>query len=520
MIAFFSRAWHAYVGNAVAVRDYRSQLRGNKAMWIWGTYLCLMIALCGLAYSGIVNQGEQSISVLQSQLTNFYYLVMSMLGAVVSLAAPALTASTVTMERQRRSLDLIFSAPVPPRYLLVGKLIGGFRYLVMLLVLALPVTAVCVVMGGATWTDVIGGFIVLLSSGIVMLAMGLLLSSVSPTTISATISAYLFTVLYLIVTSIFAVIMTAMRFSPIGGSRSNEAIWTVTLNPFSAAIAAPTFTRVGMTEVPNWVFGLVFSLALSRLLLAGAGSALSPFGSMETKTLRIQGLVFAFLLAFLAAVPLSASMIPAMLGAGASGSSGPSAGYWLALLLGVLCAAMFLFIPNLACFGKADTDRKYRHDGFFSLRGILVGTPSGAWPYLMLLVSALVAGVAVGASYGSGKWPEWEFWSVASWSAGYLTLWWGLSRYLSSFKLGLRGARAAVIAVMILLLAVPLPIFFMIMASQWSTNPSDTAIWRFHLLYPLSPDGMSIAWVYGIGCAVIGGLMAVLGEANLRRIGH
>ncbi len=521
MIAFLSRAWHAYVGNAVAVRDYRSQLRGNKAIWIWGAYLCLMIVLCGMAYSGIVSQEQQSISSLQSQLTNFYYLVMSMLGAVVSLAAPALTASTITMERQRRSLDLIFSSPVHPRYLLVGKLLGGFRYLVMLLVLALPVTAVCVVMGGATWTDVVGAFIVLLSSGIVMMAMGLLVSSLSATTISATISAYLMTILYLILTSIFAVLMTAMRFSGMGGVRSNEAIWTVALNPFSAAIAAPTFTRVGTWEVPNWVFGLVFSLAVARLLLAGAGSALSPYGSAETKTLRIQGVIVAFLIAFLAAVPLSASLLPTMIAAGGrTAPTGPSSDYFVALLLGVLAASLFIVIPSLACYGKQDADRKFRNDGIVSLRGILLGTPSGAWLYLFLLVAALVAGVGIGTRYGVGKWPGWEFWSIAIWGLGYLTLWWGLGRYLSSFKLGLRGSRAAVTAVMILLLAVPVPIFFMIMASQWATNPAETGVWRFHLLYPLSVEGAPNAYIYGLACAVVGALLTGLGETNFKKLGN
>ncbi len=521
MIAFVNRAWNAYVGNAVAVRDYRSALRGNKAIFIWGAYLSLLILICGLAYSGIVSQTEQSIASIQSQLTSFYYLVMSMLGAVVTLAAPALTASAVTIERQRRSLDLVFSAPVPPRYLLVGKLIAGFRYLVMLLVLALPVTAVCVVMGGATWTDVVGAFIILLSNGIVLMAIGLLVSSLSATTVSATISAYLATIVYVAVTSIFAVILAATSLRPFGGARTNEAMWTAALNPFSASMAAPTFTRIGSWEVPNWAFGLVFSLAISRLLLAGAGSALSPFGSTETKTLRIQGLIVAFLIAFLAAVPLSASMIPAMLGGGRTPTPGaPTSDYFLALLLGIAVSSLIFVIPNLVCFGKQDVGRKYRSDGLFSLKGILLGTPSGAWPYMMLLVVSLVGGVVVGTFYGLKRLPAGEFWSMCAWSVGYLTLWWGLGRYLSSFKLGLRGARTAVMAVMILLLAVPLPIIFMIMAASWSTNPGDTLAWRFHLLYPLSTDGAPFAWVYGLACGIVGGMMAWLGEANLKRIGR
>lgn len=515
--AFLRRSWHTYVGNATAVRDYRSQLRGNKAIWIWGGYLALLILLCAIAYSGFVREQEQSISQLQSQLNNFYRVVIMMLGSVIVLAAPAMTASTITIERQRKSLDLIFSAPVPPRYLLVGKLIAGFRYLLMLLVLALPVTAVCVVMGGATWGDVVGAFLLLMASGLVLMSIGLLISSLSPTTISAIAGTYMATIAYAGVTSLFSAMLAATAFGGpmMGMSATNEATWTVALSPFTASMAAPTFTRIGTTEVPNWVFALVFSLVLSKLLLAGAGSALSPYGSSETKILRALGWLFAFLLTFLSAVPLGAFAMTTLRSATAATSTGPSPDYIVGLLVGVCTAAVFFVIPHIVCYAK-EADLKYRNDGVFSLRKVLVGTPAGAWPYLFGLSASASLGAALGFRYSSGQWPSWEFLSLALWSIGYLTLWWGLGRYFSSFKLGLKGARSAVIAVMILLIAVPVPIFVMYMAGQMYGTDA-TSIWRLHLLYPLSVEGAQVAWGYGLACGIAGVLFAFLGEANVKR---
>lgn len=520
MIAgFLRRSWNTYVGNATAVRDYRSQLRGNKAIWIWGAYLILMILLCGIAYSGIVREQEQSIAQLQSQLNNFYQVVMMMLGTVIVLAAPAMTASTITIERQRKSLDLIFSAPVAPRYFLVGKLIAGFRYLLMLLVLALPVTSVCVVMGGATWGDVVGAFLLLMASGLVMMAIGLLISSLSPTTISAIAGTYMAIFAYAGLTSLFSAILAASTFAGgmmgggMGMGRSNEAIWSVALSPFTTSAAAPTFTRIGMTEVPNWVFALLFSLVLSRLLLAGAGSALSPYGSSETKILRFQGWLLALVLSFLSAVPLGSFASTTL--RSASPSSAPTPDYVAGLLVGVATASLFFLIPHIVCHSK-DADLKYRNDGLASIRKVLVGTPSGAFPYLLILSLCISAGTALGFRYSAGFWPGLGFVSLALWSIGYLTLWWGLGRYFSSFSLGLRGARAAVVAVMILLIAVPVPIFTMYMAGQMYGSDA-TAIWRLHLLYPLSTDGSEIAWAYGLACALAGLLLAFLGEANVKR---
>lgn len=507
MIDFVRRSVATYIGNAAAVRDFRSQLRGNKPVLIWGLYLGLLVVLCMVAYSEFVSQGSASISQLQGQLNQFYLTVMSMLGAVITLAAPALTASAITVERQRRSLDLVFSSPVTPRYLLVGKLIAGFRYLVMLLVLALPVTAVCVVLGGATWTDVLGAFLVLMGNGILLMAIGLLISSVSATTMSAIVGSYLAALSYVFFGSFFSLALIPRTFGMGGGT--NEASWTVTISPFTAAMAAPTFTTIKGVEVPNWALGLVFALAMSRLLLAGAGSSLSPFGSPETKTLRVQGWIVAFLLFLLVGLPLGTSMGPFV------GAGSPPQGYFVGLALGIGTVAMFFLLPHLVCYSR-DADQKYRPDGLFSIRRMLIGTPSGALPYLWTLALAAAGGLAVGVYWGSGRWPDWLAWSMVLWSIGYVTLWWGLGRLVSSMKLGLRGARAGLMALMVLFIAIPVPIITMLMMSTRSPEAWET-MWRFYILYPLTTSGIEVAWIYAIVSAVCGILFALLGEANLRR---
>jgi len=528
MIRWLVATKNVYFGNASAVRDFRSQLRGNKALWIWGSYLTLLICLGGLAYSQIVGQTQQSISMLQNQLTGFYHMVIGMLAAVITLAAPALTASTITMERQRRSLDLIFSAPVKPRYLLVGKMIASLRYLFMLLVLALPVTAVCVVMGGATWGDVIGAMLVLLSSGVVMMAIGLLMSTLAPTTIGGIVWSYLAVAAYVGIVSVFGAFFAAMSTMASGGPmmggamRTNEAIWAVALSPFTASFAAPTFTIISGHEIPNWIFALLFALVVSKLLLSGAGSVLSPYGSPETKGLRIHGLIFGFLLGFLAGVPIQSTLSPtlgSMARGGGGAPSGPGPEYFFALALGIATVIVLFLLPNLACY-STDGELKFQPDGIFSIRKIFFGTPSGSLPYLIMMVLCSAAGLAGGRYYVDNTLPGLEFLSMAAWSFGFYIFWWGVGRMCSSLTTGIRGARVFTMSIMILLLAVPIPILSMYMAAQAHYNSSgqiDTSIWYLYMLYPLSPEGMKVAWVYGATFAVIGLLLAFVFETNLRR---
>src|SRR5436853_6142561 len=104
-----------YLDNPTARRDYRAQLRGNRAIILWTIYLFLLIGIGMLNY--LDSAGGQTMSVVeaQSRLQQFYQIVMAILGAMVAVVAPALAATTIVVERERHSLDLILSAPVRPK---------------------------------------------------------------------------------------------------------------------------------------------------------------------------------------------------------------------------------------------------------------------------------------------------------------------------------------------------------------------------------------------------------------------
>src|SRR5689334_12664726 len=107
-----------YFDNPTARRDYRAQLRGNRAVILWTLYLILLIGIGMLNYLDSAGADRMSVVEAQSKLQQFYQVVMGILGAMVAVVAPALAATTIVIERERHSLDLIFSAPVKPKTLL------------------------------------------------------------------------------------------------------------------------------------------------------------------------------------------------------------------------------------------------------------------------------------------------------------------------------------------------------------------------------------------------------------------
>ena len=469
--------FRCYLGNAISTRDYRVQLRGNRPILLWGLYLVVLIGFTMLFYSNAAGRGESSIVIIQNELKGVYQAIMILLAAVILLVSPALTAGSVVMERQRRSLDLVFSAPVSTKYYLVGKVLSSYRYVWMLLVLALPVTAACVVLGGATWSDVIAAYIILSFNALVYTAIAMLFSTLAQKPVAAVVWSYAATIGYSIITG---VVGTATLASSFMGAPTQEALFIGTLNPFPVVQTAPTFTMIGNTEVPNWVLGGIVSILFCKILVLAAASAMSGYGSKETISVRIHGILYAFLVAALSA-----------LATGSPTSIGPSGdAFFVDVIFAVTVAPLAILSIFMTCYGD-DGERRYWRDGLFRIRMMLVGTPSGALPYILSIIAAAYAGYFCPYSLSSSIFdgPTLAF---AFWLTSFMMFMWALGRASSSLTKSLRSARTLHFAFIVLLVILPAPFFAM-------TSVGGTPSWELYILAPMTgPASYSAAVLYGV----------------------
>jgi hypothetical protein len=504
-----------YFGNAAAVRDFRVQLRGNRAIIIWTFYLLVLIGFTLFVYATSTSGMETTIVEAQSRLRTFYQSVMILLAVMINLITPALSAGSIVMERQRRSLDLIFSAPVSAKYYLVGKMLSSYRYIWMLLVLSLPVTSSCVILGGATWSDVISSYVILSFNGLIYTAMALLLSTLSRQPVAAVIWSYTAAILYSSLTAFIAGSSVAM--SAFGPSRTLEAPFVSTLNPYFVVQSAPTYTTIYGYEVPNWILGGVVALLVTKFLLLAAGSSMSVFGSAETKSLRIHGVIYAFLGSALIAYGTSTAVQMATSMSARSGTAGPtSSSMWQASLdlgFGWILAPLAILVPFFTCYG-GDAERRFWSDGTFRPQNIFLGTPSGGLPYIWLLILAAYAGIAYVNNQALLSFPSA---AILFWSLGIWTFMWSLGRLASSFNMGLRAARSLHFTLMMSLVALPVPFF----SAMGAFSSANAGIWELYILRPLigTEDNRSLSWVYG-GLMLAGALLVTyIAETNASRKG-
>lgn len=478
----------AYVGNASSVRDYRSQLRGTRSVWLWGAYLGILILITIVIYTNIVrSDGPRSIVLIQSELKEFYQILIGLLGGLVCLVTPAMSATSVVAERQRRSLDLVFSAPVEPSYYLLGKMLSCLRYTWMLLILSLPVASVGIVMGGASWGDLLASYVMLSMIGLVFSAIGLLISTLSTNLISSIIYSYIAVGAYLLLTFSYAVPLTVPSFM----GRSNEMLFAAGMNPIMVGVAAPTHTTILNKEIPNWLIVSLVCLVVCKTLVMASASILSYYKSRETKLFRIWGLGFIVFIFSVVLGPINGA---------AFGSAGVT--HVMGLILGYVWAFMaFFLMPHLFAYGL-DSERRYWFDGDFNLKAAFEGTPAGALPYALMQWFAMVVGTCIGSRLLQDVWPNVYFWHAALWALAFTWLFWCVGRWTSELARNLRAARIGVFMTALVLIVVPIPLLSII---QMNTNSYDSSVWVVYIMYPLSTmQNMGLAFIYALLMAVVG----------------
>lgn len=419
-------------------------------MLLWSVYLVAFIGIGMYTYTESVTRGTFSIVAAQGTLQNFYQTVMYILAGVVVLVAPALAATSIVIERDRQSLDLIFSAPLKPKALLVGKLMSIYRYTWMLLGLSLPVTALCVVLGGQTWGQVLVTYGLLSLHALIYSSMALAISAISRKPVAALIYTYVCAMCYFWITT--GISETSGAFSSSLGT-SEGPFWR-TLSPVDVVQAAATYTSIGGIPVPNWILFVGFAAFVTRFFLLGAASALSPYDSAETKNFRITGLIGAGLIASVLGGAYF-TVIPNIADAGAIPNDLVAGSIVAFLPLGLLP-----LLPFLVCSGT-DGERKFWPNGRFSFRESLRGTPAGGLPYIFMLLAAVAVPVGVICLLELGSLPAGIFWSSLVWAFGFWMFAWSLGRWSSATLPSLRSARTLHVALLIAIFGLPFPFYAM-----------------------------------------------------------
>lgn len=222
----------------ILLKELRATLRGSRAALLITVYVGLGLIAMRLVYGAVTEQLGSGPPIFSAQVGQavFIGLALAVQGLTVFLA-PATTVNSISAEYERRTYDLILATPLTPAQLLVGKLLTGLAFTLLLLLAALPLFSVVVMFGGVTAGDILRVVAVVLGTAAAGAMLGLFCSAAARQTYTATLLCYA-----LLVALVGGTLLAANFWSLTHGMEAAPASY-VAANPLSAVASALARTR-------------------------------------------------------------------------------------------------------------------------------------------------------------------------------------------------------------------------------------------------------------------------------------
>ena len=170
----------------VSARSFRLAL----VLLVFNGILAL-VALLNM-YSALA-QVRLTAEVQYTGFLDLYMFVASLEFLMLILIMPALTAGSISGERERQTLDLMLTTCMTPADIVLGKLEAALGTMFLMVVSSLPILAMVFVYGGVAISDLILLVCCFFAAAMFMGSIGLCCSALFRRTTAATVAAYVVT---------------------------------------------------------------------------------------------------------------------------------------------------------------------------------------------------------------------------------------------------------------------------------------------------------------------------------------
>lgn len=189
--------------NPVYKRELTVSSRSIRMAIIFLIFNSILAIVALFNLFSVVEQVKVTAEIQYSRFLELYLFVSAIEFLMLLFIMPALTASSVSGERERQTLELMLTTTMSPKEIILGKLWTSLTTMILLAVSALPIQSLVFVYGGITVMDmallfVCHGIVAFFTGGI-----GMFCSSLFKRSTLATVCTY--TVLVLLVAGTLAV---------------------------------------------------------------------------------------------------------------------------------------------------------------------------------------------------------------------------------------------------------------------------------------------------------------------------
>ncbi len=179
--------------NPIIVKEFRSRMRGWRAFAMLTLYLIFLTLFSYGIYQVILVASPYSAGMPISPFIGqaLFAAITNLSLFFVAFLTPALTATAISSEHERLTLEMLQATPLAGHTILFGKLVSAAVYIFLLLFAAVPVVSLVFIFGGVAPLDLLLSALVIWATAVTFGMIGLFFSAWRKRTIQAIVFSYL-----------------------------------------------------------------------------------------------------------------------------------------------------------------------------------------------------------------------------------------------------------------------------------------------------------------------------------------
>ena len=141
--------------NPVYKRETRVNSRSLRLPLILTVFNGILCAVALMNMYSVVSQVKATATIQYSSFMEMYEFVATIEFILLTFIVPAVTASNISGERERQTLELMLTTQMTPAQIVNGKLMSALSTLLLLIISSFPAIMMVFVFGGITPIDVV-----------------------------------------------------------------------------------------------------------------------------------------------------------------------------------------------------------------------------------------------------------------------------------------------------------------------------------------------------------------------------
>lgn len=179
--------------NPIIEKDLKTKMRGWRTPILVSLYLLLLAGvLCLFFIANDQMYSRYGYSEFNPRIAvNAYNVIAMFQFGLLMLIVPALTATAISGERERQTLDLMLCSDISVWSVIMGKLVVSIAHIMFLVIASLPVLGMVFLFGGITLGEILLMFLFYLITALMIASLGILMSTLFRKNVTAIITTYI-----------------------------------------------------------------------------------------------------------------------------------------------------------------------------------------------------------------------------------------------------------------------------------------------------------------------------------------